>query len=653
MSMPRRTRSAALLAALVLAGCTAADAAPSPATSAATPSATPSSAADSTPPRALPNDNRTPAGRLAAGVRLARLEVRLATWYPGGPDGPATRAPAFAEEGAAPTIPGPLLRVTSGATVQVIVRNALDRPIAVHGLGRTRGVGGDSLVIAPGDSATARFVAGAPGLHYYLARPIPLYLPGTQLDGTAHGALVVDPSGHVPADRIFVISGAGYVDTTTVSGLTRDAILTLNGVEWPHTERFDVTQGDTLRWRWINLTDLDHPMHLHGFHFRVDARGDGRRDTLYAPAQRWHAVTEHVAPGHTLATTWVPERPGNWIFHCHLASHVTPIALLNTPYADRAAAHAAHAAHGASGGHQMAGLVLGIRVRAPEPPAADERRARALRLIVRSRPRVHGEHTGYAYVLGGSPEERDTTAMPAAGPTLVLRRGQPVAVTIVNRSHEPAAVHWHGIELESYPDGVPGLSGDGDRLLPAIAPGDSLTVRFTPPRAGTFMYHSHFNEMQQIASGLNGAIVVLEPGARWNPARDHVVVIGDAHPFLNFLRDPAQPIRVNGHLEPPPLELRAGVTHRLRLINIRTEFEARVALLQGDTPVQWRPVAKDGATLPAALATPRAAALRFFPGEIHDVEVTPAAAGELTLRVWRQGDTMAETRVPVRVTGGA
>ena len=115
-------------------------------------------------------------------------------------------------------------------------------------------------------------------------------------------------------------------------------------------------------------------------------------------------------------------------------------------------------------------------------------------------------------MLGDSPAaaKRDSFSVP--GPTLELTRGKRVAITIVNQSQERAAVHWHGIELESYPDGVPGWSGIGTRTIPSIMPGDSLTVRFTPPRAGTFMYHSHSNEIQQITSGLYGAIIVLEPG---------------------------------------------------------------------------------------------------------------------------------------------
>ena len=129
---------------------------------------------------------------------------------------------------------------------------------------------------------------------------------------------------------------------------------------------------------------------------------------------------------------------------------------------------------------------------------------------MRSRASVYGKYVGYGFVRGDSPEAamRDSFSVP--GPTLELVRGKRVAVTIVNQSHEAAAVHWHGIELESYPDGVPGWSGSGATTIPFIMPGDSLTVRFTAPRAGTFMYHSHSNEMQQISSGMYGAIIVRD-----------------------------------------------------------------------------------------------------------------------------------------------
>jgi FtsP/CotA-like multicopper oxidase with cupredoxin domain len=252
---------------------------------------------------------------------------------------------------------------------------------------------------------------------------------------------------------------------------------------------------------------------------------------------------------------------------------------------------------------------------------------------VRSRPRVYGPYAGYGYALGGSPEEPDARAFTIPGPTLVLRRGEPVAVTIINQSHDKAAVHWHGIAVESYTDGVPGFSGYGTTLLPAVAPGDSLTVRFTPPRAGTFMYHSHFNEFQQVGSGMYGAIVVLEPGRTYDPETDRILVVGDGGPILNVIQGPFPPTVVNGSAAPPPMTLRAGTSYRFRVINIRTDFPAALSLQAADTPVSWRMVARDGADLPAGQQTAGPAALVFAPGQIYDFEFTPTGPGDLTLTV--------------------
>lgn len=96
------------------------------------------------------------------------------------------------------------------------------------------------------------------------------------------------------------------------------------------------------------------------------------------------------------------------------------------------------------------------------------------------------------------------------GAPLVLRRGEPVAIAVVTGSPRPTSIRWQGIELDSYVDGVSGWSGPAGRMTPQVESGDSLLVRFAPPRAGTFIYHSHFDEERQLASGLYGALVVLE-----------------------------------------------------------------------------------------------------------------------------------------------
>ncbi len=588
--------------------------------------------------RIAPNENRRPAGRFANDVLTLNLEARLGLWYPDGPEGPAREVAAFAETGGPLQNPGPLIRVPARTEVRVTVRNALAEPLTMFGLGETRGLAADSFRIEPGATREMRFTPAEPGTYYYTGKTTPVAVfQRRERDSQLNGAIVVDPPGtDGPArDRVFVISWYIEEDASVPFGFGPGSVLTINGLSWPHTERFDVMQGDSLYWRWVTVTAPPHPMHLHGFYFRVDAKGDGARDTIYAPDQRRRAVTEMLRPGQTMAIAWSPERPGNWIFHCHIAAHMTPASVLRR-LGMPAATHAAHGVPGeapdAAHAHAMARLVLGIRVQPRGELAKSSREPRRLRLLVRSRPEVNGEGPRYAYVLGGSPEEADPAALPVPGPTLVLEKDQPVAITIVNRSHEPAAVHWHGIELESFPDGVPGWSGEGTNVLPAIGVGDSLTVRFTPPRAGTFMYHSHFNEHQQITHGLYGAILVLEPGGRHNPATDHVLLFSDGGATVNPLRGPfARPL-LNGRLEPEPLELRAGVTHRFRIINIRSDFVLAAALLEGDRPVEWRHVAKDGADLPVAQVVVRPAQLIAGVGEIYDLEFTPRSTGRLTLR---------------------
>lgn len=607
-----------------------------------------------------PNDNRKAAGRVEDGVLTVRLEARAGVWTPKGPAGPSLAVAGFAEAGGSLQTPGPLVRVTAGTEVRAIVRNALAVPMYLYGMGAARGIRGDSVEILPGATRELRFRPTDAGTYYYVARTVMAKdALRTTDDSQLHGAIVVDRAGATARerrDRVFVISEWFRPDTTTVSGLAPNATLAINGQEWPGSERLDATQGDTLRWRIVNATILEHPMHLHGFYYTVTARGDHQRDTIYAPGQQRQVVTEVVLPGRTMAMTWVPTTSGNWIFHCHFASHITTVERLEmdrrmpvrtvvvpdpTRGAHGAVAHAVSRtrddnatapAHDDVMRTHMAGLVMGIRVRPRGAAPVYGPVRRTMRLEVRSKAAVYGEYVGYSYVLGGSREAADPAAMPIPGPTLVLTKDERVAITIVNRSHEAAAVHWHGIELESLADGVAGWSGASRHTLPLVEPGDSLTVRFTPPRAGTFMYHSHSNEMQQISSGLYGAIVVVDPAVPRDTARERLLMFSDDGPIVNFFKDIPPAILLNGQKTPPPLALQAGVTYRLRLVNIRSESLLDVELLDGTTPVEWRPVAVDGAELPASQAVAMPARLKFASGQIRDIEFTPRSAGTLTLR---------------------
>ena len=586
--------------------------------------------------RVLPNDNRTPAGTLHGGVLTLRLDARLASWHPDGDDAPRAIVPAFAEADGQARIPGPLIRVPAGTEVEVSIRNRLDGvTLDVHGLGERIALASppvpEPVRLRPGETRSVRFRLSAPGTYYYWATTTGRsfsYRIGE--DAQLNGAIVVDPVGKRADDRIFVMSM--WADTVARAFTHRKRLLAVfNGRSWPNVERMRYTVGDSVRWRVINASADAHPMHLHGFYFRIDGRGNGVTDTLYFESSAQRMFTEVARVGGTFDMTWVPERPGNWLFHCHIAEHFGrrgPLGM--TPAAQPMAAHAGtnHATEG------MGGLVTGVTVlpRPSTPTSAahggDESRRR-LRLLVR---RNAGGSDASPY-LGFSLQAGAASPAPDSGlrfgAPLVLARGEPVRITVVNQLREPTAVHWHGIELESYFDGVPDFSGEGRRLAPAIAPGDSFEVNFTPPRAGTFIYHTHFNEERQLLAGLAGPLIVLEPGERYDPSTDHVVMLGSP----TRLADQQRAVLVSG-VSNAPLVIRTGVRHRLRVINMTLRRPVlRLDLMRDSLPVAWSLIAKDAVTLPRPIESPGSARRTVGIGETLDFEVTPSEPGDLRLDV--------------------
>jgi len=200
---------------------------------------------------------------------------------------------------------------------------------------------------------------------------------------------------------------------------------------------------------------------------------------------------------------------------------------------------------------------------------------------------------------------------------------------VVNQLSEHLAVHWHGIELESYYDGVPGLSGSGRQLLKPIAPGGSFVVHMTAPRAGTFIYHTHIDDLKQLSSGLYGPLIVLPPGENFEPETDRVLVISRGGPGET-------PIWLNGSRSPAMDIMKAGHTYRLRVINIVPENPPiNVSLKIAGNPAMWFPIAKDGADLPPGQRELCPAQLTIAVGETYDFEFRPGGAREVALEVVR------------------
>ncbi len=150
------------------------------------------------------------------------------------------------------------------------------------------------------------------------------------------------------------------------------------------------------------------------------------------------------------------------------------------------------------------------------------------------------------------------------GPVIEVRQGDKVQVVLHNDLPEPTALHLHGLPVPADMDGVPGVS------QAPIKPGETFTYSFTATRAGTYIYHTHFNDLDQLDKGMYGALIVREarPIA---VARDYPVIISSWR-----IKDDAENFfSINGKAYPETraLEVTEGDIIRLRFINISgTEF---------------------------------------------------------------------------------
>ncbi|CAN5128533.1 hypothetical protein BH23GEM2_BH23GEM2_04680 [soil metagenome] len=585
--------------------------------------------------------NRVPAGRMVDGTWSVELTVGPGRWFPEADDGPNLEVLAFAEAGGPLSIPGPLLRVPAGTRMRVTVSNPLSVDLSVFGLQERPG-GGPPVRIAAGGKHVFEFTATTAGTYAYGAftgqNEGRDFTQSCQLSG----AFIVDDPAVQRDDRVFLL-GLWFQDRdSSATGVVPEReTMVINGKSWPYTERLELIQGDSVHWRIVNATAAPHPMHLHGFYFRVDSRGSVRADTIYTPDQQRLAVTELMYAGSTFTMSFVPTQPGNWVFHCHFAFHVGPHMILKAagPTGDE------HSSH--EGARHMAGLVLGFHVAAtgPQPPPPELRRE--INMFVHSAPGRYGNKPGLAFVIQQGVDAPAADSVPAPSHTLFLTRDEPVRINVLNRTGAATAIHWHGIELESFPDGVPDWSGMPGNLFTRVPAGGTFAAEYTPPRAGTFIYHSHLDEMDQIMSGLFAPLIVLEPGQNFDPEHDKIFIAGGAGPPPDDFTQP-QAGTVNGSRDPDREDLIVGRTYRFRLININPDWRVAFSLGSDTALVSWRPVAKDGADLPEPQRTLRAAYLLTGPGETADFEFTPIEPGFLRLAI-RTYEPGWHTRVNIRI----
>ncbi len=200
------------------------------------------------------------------------------------------------------------------------------------------------------------------------------------------------------------------------------------------------------------------------------------------------------------------------------------------------------------------------------------------------------------------------------GPLIRVTAGDHVRITFINHFQEATSVHWHGLEVPSNEDGVPGLGQQ------PIQPGQTYVYDFWvhDQDVGTHWYHSHYNDLNEMAGGFYGGFIVdPRPGSLQAQTAIHADV--DYTAFIGTL--PGGYYVINGHSFPDTeaLHVKHGQVVHLRLIGADT-MTTHPMHLHGHT---FTVVAQDGHQLPQPYQRDT---LEVAPGETYDLVFTAWAA---------------------------
>lgn len=212
------------------------------------------------------------------------------------------------------------------------------------------------------------------------------------------------------------------------------------------------------------------------------------------------------------------------------------------------------------------------------------------------------------------------------GPTIEVVEGDRVRFYVTNRLPAPTTVHWHGLILPNGMDGVGGLNQK------SIAPGETYLYEFTIRQHGTGMYHSHHDEMTQMALGMVG-LFIMHPRRPVGPRvdRDFALLMhewkvepGARRPDPNEMTD-FNLLTFNAKAFPgtEPLVVQQGERVRIRLGNL-SAMDHHPIHLHG---YHFRITETDAGPIPASAQWPETTVLVPV-GSTRSIEFVADAPGD-------------------------
>lgn len=212
--------------------------------------------------------------------------------------------------GRQPGLIGPLIRARVGDRIIVHFRNSdlhFRRPHSMHFHGVHYRFGSDGSYIPgfsgrggnlpPGQTYTYRFTAGrdSRGVWSYHDHSQSM---GDSILGGLYGAVSIAGRGERRPDREFVVFFGDVGGFNTINGRAFVG----------NTPVFRAKVGEIVQWDVLTLGDEFHTFHTHGHRWR---RPDGVPED-----------TRTVGPAESFAVRWREDRPGTWLYHCHVESHM-------------------------------------------------------------------------------------------------------------------------------------------------------------------------------------------------------------------------------------------------------------------------------------------------------------------------------------------
>src|SRR6202790_36635 len=222
---------------------------------------------------------------------------------------------------------GPTFEAVEGDLVRIYVTNSLPESTSIHWHGVLVPSGMDGVAglsqknIEPGETYKYEFQLRQHGTYMYHSHSDDMTQEGLGL----MGMFIIhprDPAGSRP-DRDFAFMLSEWrIDVGTMRPnpmeMTDFNVLTLNARVFPGTAPLVAQYGQRVRIRFGNLSAMEHhPIHLHGFHWRVVETDGGP----IPESAQWPETTVLVAVGQTRTVEFIADNPGDWALHCHMSHH--------------------------------------------------------------------------------------------------------------------------------------------------------------------------------------------------------------------------------------------------------------------------------------------------------------------------------------------